>query len=176
MGLGVKDSGRIRQNAILEFQYSVVKDRTEMKIHSDDKDLVNEDNSKKVDFKQLCISDVKSRLEHIIEIASKTIKDESKMNDYASSIRFLERIIEENYRSSEPMYIYPAPNNNLEFEWASNSFVLVLDVMTMKAEFIGNCDAEDFKIDMGERESWNRLCSLIDGERNHDVLSLHLIN
>ena len=88
MGLGVKDSGRIRQNAILEFQYSVVKDRTKMKIHSDDKDLVNEDNSKKVDFKQLCISDVKSRLEHIIEIASKTIKDESKMNDYASSIRF----------------------------------------------------------------------------------------
>ena len=84
MGLGVKDSERIRQNAILEFQYSVVKDRTEMKIHSDDKDLVNEDNSKKVDFKQLCISDVKSRLEHIIEIASKTIKDESKMNDYAS--------------------------------------------------------------------------------------------
>ena len=36
--------------------------------------------------------------------------------------------------------------------------------------------AEDFKIDMGESESWNRLCILIDGERNHDVPSLHLIN
>lgn len=60
---------------------SVVKDRTEMKIHSNDKDLVSEDNSKKVDFKQSCILDVKSRLEHIIEIVSKTIKSESKVND-----------------------------------------------------------------------------------------------
>ena len=142
-----------------------MKNRVEMKVCISGKGSFNGDNLKEVelvDFKQLHALDPTSRLEDIIRIVSKTIKNGAELSGYVSSIRSLERIIEENYCSMEPMYIYPTPDNNLEFEWANNGFVLSLDVRTMNAEFIGESDDEDFEMDMKERGSWDRLCGLID--------------
>jgi len=142
-----------------------MKNRAKMKVRIVVKGLLSGSILKEAElnsFEQLSVLDTDARLEEMIRIAFKTIKNKSELSEYAHSIRSLEEIIASNYRCTEPIYIYPAPDNGLEFEWANNDFVLAIDVASLKADFIGESDDEDFSMDMNDSESWYRLCELID--------------
>ena len=143
-----------------------LKNRSTMKIRVTGKDLPISD-MKDIEssrIKLLLSTDSVNRLEEIIKIATKRIKNDSELERYISKVRFLETLIESNYTGCSSPSIYPTPDNDLEFEWQDNDYVMVLNLETMNAEIIGQNEDDDYSLDLNLTESWKKLCELISDE------------
>lgn len=73
-------------------------------------------------------------------------------------IKFIEHSFTKSYNLSEHPLIYPTPHNELEFEWKSNDYVLVVSLEDMTAELIGD---EIYKYDMSDENVWKDICEQI---------------
>ena len=138
--------------------------RSSRKIRVTARSLPNSESPKDIETIEIELlepMDPAGRLEEIIGIVAKNIKEDLETEQYVQRIRALEDAMATNYSCPHLPYIYPTPDNNLEFEWNDNSYVMTLDLETMKAELIGENEEDEESLDLNEIGSWEKLCGLI---------------
>lgn len=164
----VDDNGQERTASVLfgdigeQMIMSALKDRASTKVRVSGKCMMDGSVVKDIEpsiFKLLTENDATARLEELIRIASEESENDGELSDYITRLRILEGMISSNYSCDKSPYIYPTPDNNLEFEWQNNNYLLTLDIHTLSGELI--TDDDEIQLNLNEPESWKRLCELI---------------